>query len=128
MGKSIRDTSKKRETRGRKKTTGPGEPVMLRLHPPLLTDLDDWIRAQSDNPSRPEAIRRLVERALRKTALPRAPNKETARKASTLAAREIENLGDTSQSLEEQHRRKRRLIHGPKEFRDIRADLPKAKR
>jgi hypothetical protein len=86
------------------------------------------VAQQQDEPSRPEAVRRLVERALRKTALPRAPNKETARKASTLAAREIENLGDTSQSLEEQHRRKRRLIRGPKEFREIRADLPKAKR
>jgi hypothetical protein len=64
MKKSIRDISKKRETRGRKKTTGPGEPVLLRLHPPLLTDLDDWIGAQDDHPSRPEAIRRLLELGL----------------------------------------------------------------
>jgi hypothetical protein len=64
MAKSIRDTSKKVETRGRKKTTGPGEPVMLRLHPPLTTRLNDWIRAQDDSPTRPEAIRRLVELGL----------------------------------------------------------------
>jgi hypothetical protein len=66
MPKSIRDTSKKIETRGRKKTTGPGAPVMLRLHPPLLTKIDDWIGGQEDAPSRPEAIRRLVEQALAK--------------------------------------------------------------
>jgi hypothetical protein len=64
MAKSIRDISKKRETRGRKKTTGPGEPVLLRVHPPLLTGIDDWAKHQDDKPSRPEAIRRLVEKAL----------------------------------------------------------------
>jgi len=31
------------------------------------------------------------------------------------------------QPVAEQQRRKRRLIRGPKEFRDIRADLPKPK-
>jgi Arc/MetJ-type ribon-helix-helix transcriptional regulator len=128
MAKSIRDTSKKRETRGRKKTTGPGEAVMLRLHPPLLTDIDDWIRTQGDRPSRPEAIRRLVEERLKTSASISVPSKKTAQKASTLAAREIENLGDKSQPLEEQQRRKRRLIRGPREFRDIRADQPKQKK
>jgi hypothetical protein len=44
-----------------------------------------------------------------------------------LASREIKDLGDTSQPLEEQQRRKRQLIQGPKEFRDIRADRPKSK-
>jgi hypothetical protein len=44
-----------------------------------------------------------------------------------LAARELETLGDQSQSVAEQQRRKRTLIRGPKEFRDIRADLPKPK-
>jgi metal-responsive CopG/Arc/MetJ family transcriptional regulator len=37
---------------------------MLRLHPPLLTNLDEWIESQTYPPSRPEAIRRLVEQAL----------------------------------------------------------------
>jgi hypothetical protein len=37
---------------------------MLRVHPPMLTNLDDWIAQQDDAPSRPEAIRRLVEQAL----------------------------------------------------------------
>jgi len=37
---------------------------MLRLHPPLLTNLDDWIGLQTVETTRPEAIRRLVEQAL----------------------------------------------------------------
>ena len=37
-------------------------------------------------------------------------------------------MGDQSQPVAEQQRRKRTLIRGPKEFRDIRADLPKPKR
>jgi hypothetical protein len=39
----------------------------------------------------------------------------------------MEFLGDQSRPVEEQARRKRTLIRGPKEFRDIRADLPKPK-
>ena len=89
--------------------------------------IDAWALKQPDKPGRPAAIRRLIKQALGRAVLKRAPNKETARKASTLAYREIENLGDTSQPLEEQQRRKRRLIRGPSEFRDIRADQPKRK-
>jgi len=68
-----------------------------------------------------------VEEHLKTSASIAVPSKETAQKASTLAAREIQNLGDKSQPLEEQQRRKRRLIRGPREFRDIRADQPKQK-
>jgi hypothetical protein len=44
-----------------------------------------------------------------------------------MAASVIENLGDKSEPAVEQQQRKRTLIRGPKEFRDIRADLPKPK-
>lgn len=37
---------------------------MVRLHPELGGKLDDWRQSQEDGPSRPEAIRRLVESAL----------------------------------------------------------------
>src|SRR5271163_1391750 len=43
---------------GRPKTTGLGVPALVRLHPPLLDNLDAWISAQPEPcPSRPEAIR-----------------------------------------------------------------------
>jgi hypothetical protein len=69
MGKSIRDTPKKR---GRPKTTGRGEGVMVRLHSAQLAVLDAWAVAQSDSPSRPEAIRRLVELGLNVSTIPAA--------------------------------------------------------
>jgi hypothetical protein len=47
--------------------TGKGEPVVVRMHPPMLAGLDEWIAAQKQPfPTRPEAVRRLVELGLRK--------------------------------------------------------------
>jgi hypothetical protein len=43
-----------------------------------------------------------------------------AAKASDMAAQEIDRLSDPSATNEERQRRKRRLLQGPKEFRDIR--------
>jgi hypothetical protein len=93
--------------------------------PPQLAALDAWIAKQSSSLTRPEAIRLLVE-ALPYPAPPRA-SKTGAHRASNLATREIELLLDKSEPAEMQERRKRRLIHGPKEFRDIRGDQPKRK-
>ena len=42
-----------------------GEMVGTRLQPELLKRLDHWRRKQPDLPSRPEALRRLAEKALR---------------------------------------------------------------
>jgi hypothetical protein len=51
----------------RKKRPGQtGQMVSTRLQPELLKRLDDWRREQPDLPSRPEALRRLAERALSK--------------------------------------------------------------
>jgi hypothetical protein len=36
----------------------------VRMQPPALAALDAWINLQDNRPSRPEAIRRLVEQAL----------------------------------------------------------------
>jgi hypothetical protein len=100
---------------------------MLRLHPPLLTNLDDWIGSQQSRPSRPEAIRRLLEQALAGSSK-RSSGKREAQKASEPAARAAEQIVDKSMPPEERQRRKRALIKGPREFRDIREDLPKPKR
>lgn len=43
-----------------------GTPVMTRLQPDLLAKLDDWRKEQAELPGRPEAIRRLIESALKK--------------------------------------------------------------
>jgi hypothetical protein len=39
-------------------------PVLVRLKSAEIKPIDDWRRKQDDLPSRPEAIRRLVEMAL----------------------------------------------------------------
>ena len=39
-------------------------PVTVRIPPDALARLDAWIAQQVDKPSRPEAIRRLMEKAL----------------------------------------------------------------
>ena len=41
-------------------------PVTVRVLPDQLAALDDWRRAQTDQPGRPEAIRRLLAERLRK--------------------------------------------------------------
>ncbi|NVN88589.1 MAG: hypothetical protein HXX15_21125 [Rhodopseudomonas sp.] len=64
MAKSIRDIPKKK--RGRPSTGGRGAGVMVRLDPEQLSSLDTWIEKQESGPSRPEAIRRLVDQALKK--------------------------------------------------------------
>jgi hypothetical protein len=38
--------------------------IGVRLQPASVAALDTWISGQEDAPTRPEAIRRLVERAL----------------------------------------------------------------
>ncbi len=43
------------------------EAVNVRLVRSMVTNLDNWRRTQDDVPSRPEAIRRLIELGLEKT-------------------------------------------------------------
>lgn len=44
--------------------TGVGTPIQVRLQPDLLAKLDAWIEAQPDQPSRPEAVRRVLSGVL----------------------------------------------------------------
>lgn len=95
-------------------------PFQMRVSDKFLRSVDGWRLKQPDQPSRAEAIRRLVDQALAGTPATQPTSKSAARKASQLAAREIEGLSDKSQPKQEQQRRKRQLIRGPTEFRDIR--------
>jgi hypothetical protein len=44
--------------------TGKGIPILVRIQPDKLAALDDYIAKQPDEPSRPEAIRRVLAEAL----------------------------------------------------------------
>ena len=98
-----------------------GVQIGMRWQRSTLGDIDAW--AAQNGCTRPEAIRRLVEMALA-TAQPAAPiSPKAAAKASKMAGAMIDQLGDKSAPPEEQAKRKRRLIKGPPEFREMRGDL-----
>ena len=105
--------------------TGQGTPIGLRLEPATLARVDRWAASQQDHPSRPEAIRRLVELALGIVQRAGVRTKKAA-KAAEMAGEEIDRLGDVSATDEERQLRKRRLIRGPKEFLDLRRNRPKS--
>lgn len=118
---------KKGNARGPLRTTGPGKVIGVRCQLPLLKQIDSWAEEQDDKPTHPEAIRRLVEMALASEIPAKPTSKKADAKASQLAGQMIDMLSDGSAPPEEREKRKRRLVKGPTEFREIRADLPKTK-
>ena len=77
--------------------------------------------------TRSEAIRRLVELGLSVRATkPKQAPQARAERAKDLAAKVIDSFPVTT-DVEETANRKRRLLKGPEEFRDLRVDRPKAK-
>jgi hypothetical protein len=62
MAKSTRDNAKTRKRR----PAETGTLVGTRLQADFLVRLDEWRKRQDDLPTRPEAIRRLLEKALAK--------------------------------------------------------------
>jgi hypothetical protein len=72
----------------------------------------------------PIALRRLAEHALAGTST-RQSSRASKRKAAKMAGKAIDHLGDQAATGEERARRKRRLIKGPREFRDFRRNRAK---
>jgi hypothetical protein len=114
--------------------TGKGTLIGVRLQPDALSALDKWAAGQEGAPTRPEAIRRLIELGLLANAgrqkLAREPGSRSkhAAKAASMAGQQIDRMSDLSAPVEEQAHRKRRLIKGPTEFREMRGHLPNTER
>jgi hypothetical protein len=108
-----------RKQRGRP-ATGQDPVMALRLSPKLKSKVRAWANRREDKPSLSEAIRQLLEKALAGTNALRQRSKGSRRKATDMAARQIDRLGDQSATGEQRASRKRRLLSGPKEFRDMR--------
>jgi len=89
--------------------------------PRIIWGQIDRLRREHGVRTRSEAIQRLVEQALGSDP-ERRPSRQAAARASELAGREIDRLADPSATEEEQAKRKRRLIKGPREFRRTRRD------
>jgi hypothetical protein len=88
MSPSIPDSDKK-QGRGRR-PTGIGRAIGLRLYSDMEKQVDDWIAEQDDNPSRPEAIRRLIQLGLDTWASgtpPLSPEKRARTKKPTPATK-----------------------------------------
>jgi metal-responsive CopG/Arc/MetJ family transcriptional regulator len=112
MMQSLSAKQKKRERR----TTGAIS--VVRLPEEFTARVDAWA-ADHGGMTRSEAIRQLVEQALARTPT-KGRSQEARSKALALASKQIDKLLDPSASDEEQQQRKRRLLKGPKEFREMR--------
>lgn len=97
------------------------------MHDQQIAQIDAWIATNDEEISRPEAIRRLVEIGLGAKAKPTQPNPARAARAKELAAGVIDRLTPANAPIEERASRKQRLIKGPDEFREVRADRAKPK-
>jgi hypothetical protein len=108
-----------RKLRGRP-AAGEDPVTAVRLPAELRSKIDTWANRQKDKPSLSRAISQLLEKAFAGTAAPSQSDEGRTRLAANLAAREIDQLGDKAAIGEERASRKRRLLSGPKEFRDMR--------
>jgi hypothetical protein len=98
------------------------------MPPSLIKSIDGWAAKNTDG-SRSEAIRRLVELGLVGSDPAKNTSRKAAAKASEMAGQRIDELANPAMPEEERRARKRRLIKGPHEFRNIRlrGDQPKLK-
>jgi hypothetical protein len=99
----------------------------FRMSDEFVAKLDAWAAAQEDKPARAEAIRRLVERGLTVKTKGHQSKEGQKKRAREMAGTAIDDMTDTAASPDDQVSRKRRLLKGPKEFRDVRVDRPNRK-
>ena len=104
-------------------------PFQMRVTEDFLRAVDKWRTKQDNEPSRAEAIRRLVELGLSKPEPRKRPRvlstaKQSAARAAELAGHAIDKHSDQDVSDEQRKVRKRMLIQGPSVFREARRDRP----
>ena len=120
MKKSV---SAKQKRRGRP-ATGVTPMIGLRLPAKVTTQVDRW--AEINGVTRSQAIRSLIEQALSGSSSGQRSPKARS-KAQELASAQLDKLIDVSAPDEEQQQRKRRLLKGPKEFREMRDKIRSSK-
>jgi hypothetical protein len=123
MAKSI---SVKRKKPGRP-ATGTDPLMGFRASPVMRASVVRWAENQPDKPSLSEAIRRLVELGLT-VKTKSAPSERQRAALADLASKAIDSLTVSTADSAEKATRKRRLLKGPEEFRDVRVDRSTPKR
>jgi hypothetical protein len=93
--------------------------------PGMQASIVRWAENQPDKPSLSEALRRLVELGLTVKAQRKQSKGGRAERAKDLAADAIDSFSTLTADVEEAASRKRRLLKGPEEFRDVRVDRAK---
>jgi hypothetical protein len=98
----------------------------FRAAPEIRGRIVHWAENQPDQPSLPEAVRRLVELGLEKRSseYPRvlSTGKERAARAAELAGNTLDTHLGTEMPATERETRKRKLLQGPSSFRAVRKD------
>jgi hypothetical protein len=122
----VAAVKKSKKKRGRP-ATGRDPVTAIRLPEELRVRVEAWATTERDTPSRSEAIRRLIEHGLAAVRGAKPHNKKSAAKAAGLAGEMVDYLSDHSVPADLREKRKRRLLKGPSEFREMRTDLPRAK-
>jgi hypothetical protein len=121
MKQSIKVIPKKR--RGRP-ATGKDPHVAARMPPQLTAEVDAW--AKANGMTRSEALRRLIVIGLEHGKQLGRRSAQSVDRAKQLAAKTIDGLVDPAAPTEEAANRKRRLLKGPEEFREVRHDQRKS--
>lgn len=115
---------------GGRPSTGAGTLISQSWRDRDLAAIDGWRARQPDQPTRAEAICRLVELGLsvgRTGSRNRAAEAAARKMAREMAAAQVDSLTDPSLPEEERRRRKRRLIRRPKELRRRQGERTKPK-
>jgi len=97
--------------------------IAIRLPTDLIDQIDEW--GAERGMTRSQSIRRWLENGVDEHWKPTKKNPAspaTRAHAATLAAEALDRHTDQSAAPGEQASRKRKLLKGPKEFRDIRKD------
>lgn len=110
----------------RSPATGRDPTVGFRAAPVLRAAIVKWAEAQPDLPSLPEATRRLVELGLTVKAEGRRTSDGQKLRAREMAGKAIDEMTDATATSDDQATRKKRLLRGPEEFREVRVDRPKS--
>jgi hypothetical protein len=97
----------------------------FRAAPALRAAIVKWAEDQPDSPSLSQAARRLVELGLTVKENGRRPGGGQRRRAREMASKAIDEMSDTTATPDDQATRKKRLLKGPEEFREMRMDVPK---
>jgi ribbon-helix-helix CopG family protein len=100
--------------------------VAARMPSALIAEVEAW--AAANNTSRSDAFRQLVELGLARSKSAGPISAKSAERARQLAAKTIDGLVDAAAPAEQMANRKRRLLKGPGEFRELRIDSGKETR